>query len=262
MTTLLKTNPDIYPETDGKPMSENTEHYRWIVTIKENLEILYAADANVFVAGDLLWYPREEKQDPKSAPRVGPDVMVIFGVPKGKRGSYQQWMEGNIAPQVVFEIRSPGNETGEMKEKFDFYQQYGVEEYYLYDFTRFALDGWQRRGEKLEPILNMNGWVSPRLGIRFLMTTEDLEIYRPDGRRFLSSVEIEEEWKRAEQRAERSDMRAESAESQLQQARTELEEAAAQLQQEREQRRQLAEKLGNLDPEQLRALGIDLELLG
>ena len=222
-------------------MSENTEHYRWIVTIKENLEILYASDANVFVAGDLLWYPRENKVDPKSAPRVGPDVMVIFGVPKGKRGSYQQWMEGNIAPQVVFEIRSPGNETGEMKEKFDFYQQYGVEEYYLYDFTRFALDGWQRRGERLEPILNMNGWVSPRLGIRFLMTTEDLEIYRPDGRRFLSSVEIEE--------------RAEMAESRLEQAEAQLEQTESRLE-------QLTAQLNNLSPEQLKALGIDPELLG
>ncbi len=241
MTTLLKTNPDIYPETDGKPMSENTEHYRWIVTIKENLEILYAADANVFVAGDLLWYPVEKKQDPKSAPNVGPDVMVIFGVPKGKRGSYQQWAEGNIPPQVVFEIRSPGNETAEMKDKFDFYQQYGVEEYYLYDFTRFALDGWQRRGERLEPILNMNGWVSPRLGIRFLMTTEDLEVYRPDGRRFLTSVELEE--------------RAEMAESRLEQAEAQLEQTESRL-------NQLTAQLSNLSTEQLKALGIDPELLG
>ena len=141
MTTLLKTDPDIYPETDGKPMSENTEHYRWIVTIKENLEILYAADADVFVAGDLLWYPREKEPEEQTPPSVGPDVMVIFGVPKGKRGSYQQWMEGNIVPQVVFEILSPSNTSKEMREKFAFYQQYGVEEYYLYDFTRFALDG-------------------------------------------------------------------------------------------------------------------------
>ena len=119
MTTLLDTSQELlYPESDGKPMSENTEHYRWIVTIKENLEILFAADADVFVAGDLLWYPVEGSET-----RVGPDVMVIFGVSKGKRGRYLQWEEGNIAPQVVFEIRSPGNKPKEMREKFDFYQQ-------------------------------------------------------------------------------------------------------------------------------------------
>ena len=262
MTTLLKTDPDIiYPESDGQPMSENTEHYRWIVTIKENLEILFAADANVFVAGDLLWYPREKDLEEESAPRVGPDVMVIFGVPKGKRGSYLQWKEGNIAPQVVFEIRSPGNKTGEMRGKFDFYQEYGVEEYYLYDFTRFTLDGWQRRGQMLEPILNMNGWVSPRLGIRFLMTTADLEMYRPDGQKFLTTLELEQERQQAEQRAGQAEQRAGQAEQARDRERL-LREQEQQLRAQAESKlAQLAASLSHLPQDQLRALGIDPELL-
>ncbi|KAF0217918.1 MAG: hypothetical protein FD167_5135, partial [bacterium] len=28
-----------YPESDGKPMAENTTQYKWIVTIKEGLEV-------------------------------------------------------------------------------------------------------------------------------------------------------------------------------------------------------------------------------
>jgi Uma2 family endonuclease len=32
--------------------------------------------------------------------------MVVFGRSKGDRGSYQQWKEDNIPPQVVFEILS------------------------------------------------------------------------------------------------------------------------------------------------------------
>ncbi|NES97463.1 MAG: Uma2 family endonuclease, partial [Desertifilum sp. SIO1I2] len=52
------TTPEvIYPDSDGQPMSDNTKQFRWIVTIKENLEILFANDPNVFIAGDLLWYP-------------------------------------------------------------------------------------------------------------------------------------------------------------------------------------------------------------
>jgi hypothetical protein len=43
----------IYPESDGKPMSDNTKQFRWIVTIKENLELLFADDPNVFIVGDL-----------------------------------------------------------------------------------------------------------------------------------------------------------------------------------------------------------------
>jgi Uma2 family endonuclease len=44
----------IYPDRDGQPMSDNTKQFRWIVTIKENLELIFAQDPNVFVAGDLL----------------------------------------------------------------------------------------------------------------------------------------------------------------------------------------------------------------
>jgi len=143
MTTLLQLKQVIYPENDGQPMSENTEHYRWIVTIKENLEILYAAVADVFVAGDLLWYPVEGKET-----SAAPDVMVVFGAAKGQRGRYLQWEEGNIAPQVVFEIRSSSNEKSELDKKFKFYQKHGVKEYYLYNPHDFALDGWERRGTK------------------------------------------------------------------------------------------------------------------
>ena len=44
----------IYPDSDGKPMADNTKQFRWIVTIKENLECLFADNDNVFIAGDLL----------------------------------------------------------------------------------------------------------------------------------------------------------------------------------------------------------------
>lgn len=32
----------LYPDSDGKPMADNTEQYKWIFIIKENLEILFA----------------------------------------------------------------------------------------------------------------------------------------------------------------------------------------------------------------------------
>ena len=75
----------VYPEHDGQPMADNTRQFRWIVLLKENLECLFASDPHVFVAGDLLWYPVEGH----SEIRVAPDVIVVFGRPKGDRGSYQ-----------------------------------------------------------------------------------------------------------------------------------------------------------------------------
>ncbi len=209
---VLLSQKIIYPESDGQPMADNTEQFNWIVLIKENLEILFAHDPVVFVAGDLLWYPIQEDNKLHQAP----DVLVAFGRPKGKRGSYQQWKEDNIAPQVVFEILSPGNTLKEMAKKLNFYHRYGVQEYYLYDPDKNDLGGWLRIDNNLEVIEEIEGWVSPRLGIRFVMTADILEIYGPDDQKFLSSVQLAQRAQQAEQgqvierqRAERSEQRAE-----------------------------------------------------
>jgi Uma2 family endonuclease len=188
-----------YPESDGEPMANNTRQFHEIVTIEGNLEILFVDDPDVFVIGDLLWYPVEGRNDVRQAP----DVMVIFGRPKGHRGSYLQWREDNIAPQVVFEILSPGNRRQEMLDKFEFYERYGVEEYYVYDPDHGRLTGWLRTAAGvLASIAEMNGWVSPRLNVRFEMEGNDLQLHYPDGGRFLTIIELNELRRSAEMRAD------------------------------------------------------------
>src|SRR5262249_4407315 len=120
--------PVHYPERDGKPMAENTLQAQWIETLHGNLAALYRDDPNVFVAIDNLWYPVENHPEICQAP----DVYVVFGRPKKHRGCYKQWEEDNVAIQVVFEIRSPSNTGDELLDKEEFYDEYGVEEYYLY----------------------------------------------------------------------------------------------------------------------------------
>jgi Uma2 family endonuclease len=191
----LVSDPVIYPDSDGRPMADNTQQFRWIVTIKENLEILFADTANVFVAGDLLWYPVEGNNRLCQAP----DVMVVTGRPKGDRGSYQQWRENGIPPQVVFEILSPSNTPMEMTRKLLFYQQYGVEEYYQYDPDRHELVGSQRTDTGIVAIADWQRWVSPRLGIHFEVGEETLRIYGPNGERFLTPVELAQERDQARQ---------------------------------------------------------------
>ena len=218
----------IYPDSDEQPMADNTEQFELIVWIKENLELLFANDPNVFVAGDLLWYPVEGNNLLHQAP----DVMIAFGRPKGYRGSYQQWLEDNIPPQVVFEIWSPGNRPSKMAKKFEFYDHYGVEEYYLYKPDLVDLTGWQRRESRLEVIDQTDGWVSPRLGVRFELSEEELQIYRPDGQPFLTYLELAQAREQERQRAEQ---------------------AEALLDQERQRSQTLEAKLRELgiDPEQL-----------
>jgi Uma2 family endonuclease len=67
-----------------------------------------------------------------------------------------------------------------------------VEEYYIYDPDRIDLVGLERSGDKLEVIEEMNGWVSPRLGIRFELKPDTLEIFSPSGERFLTPVELDQ----------------------------------------------------------------------
>ncbi len=206
----------IYPDCDGNPMSDNTKQFRWIVTIKENLELLFAENPDVFVAGDLLWYPVEGNNTIRQAP----DIMVAIGRPKGDRGSYQQWKEAGIAPQVVFEILSPGNRLAEMQRKLSFYDRYGVTEYYIYDPDRIDFAGWIKTDGRLESIVPSEDsattetatWVSPILGIRFNLKPNTLEVYRPDGQPFLSFVDLDLRRQAAEQRADTAEQRADTAE--------------------------------------------------
>jgi Uma2 family endonuclease len=226
MPTSVDVAQIIYPPSDGQPMADNTKQFRWIVTIQGGLDALWRDDPQVFVAGDLFWYPVEGHPEI----RMAPDVLVVFGRPKGDRSSYLQWEEAGVIPQVVFEIRSPSNTIAVMTRKFRFYERYGVEEYYLYDPDTGELSGWQRQGETLEEVEPMEGWVSPRLGVRFELDRGELQLYLPDEERFATYVELMEQREQERQRAEQERQRA-------------------------EQERQRAERMAA----RLRALGIDPE---
>ena len=227
-------NGVIYPESDGERMAENTRQADWIALIKGGIEGVFEDDPNVFVAGDLLWYSVQGR----NRVAMAPDTMVAFGRPKGPRGSYLQWLENDIPPQVVFEVLSPSNTTAEMQIKYDWYERYGVEEYYIYDPDRVSLKGYLRQGERLEPIAEMQGWVSPRLGIRFEMAPE-LRLYEPDGTPFISKV--------AERRQRRqAELRIIQEQEQHQETEIRLEQERQKVERERQQRQQ-AENLADLE---------------
>ena len=176
----------VYPDSDGKPMADNTLQWDWMVKIVGELREQYAGQ-QVFVAGDLFWYPVEGN------PRIvtAPDVLVAFGRPPGYRGSYKQWEEGGVAPQVVFEVLSPNNTDEEMDAKIVFYQRHGVEEYYFIDPYVEEYEAYIRRGEVLVPVRRkqLDGFVSPRLGVRF-STADGLRLYGPDGHEFQNREEV------------------------------------------------------------------------
>lgn len=217
--TTARPETIVYPDSDGKPMADNTLQFRWIVTIKGGLDVTFLHEPDVFVAGDLLWYPVQGK--PKI--RMAPDALVAFGRPKGERGSYKQWEEGGIAPQAVFKILSPGNRPAELARKFQFYERYGVDEYYMYDPDHGPMRGWLRGPRGLKAIPDMAGFVSPRLRIRFEPGEgpDNLVIFRPDGSRFQTFVEnsVQAEAERRKAEAERRNAEAERRQADLERQR-------------------------------------------
>ena len=221
-SSALPPRDPVYPESDGKPMADNTKQFDAIVLIKTNIDDRVPD----FVAGDHFWYPVEGRPDIVTAP----DVFVAIGRPKGHRRSYKQWLEGGVAPQVVFEVLSPSNTLREMMDKATFYLQYGVEEFYLYDPDNETAWGYLRDAQGHHRRLDsLDGWVSPRLGIRFDLSEGSLVIWDAEGQRFEAPGELR---RRAEE---------EAAKARNEAARAEAE--AARADREAERARRLADKL-------------------
>src|SRR5205823_8612173 len=118
---------------------------------------------------------------------------------------------------VVFEILSPGNTPMETLNKFNFYEESGVEEYYLYDPDTNLFMAFVRHGQVLRRIRPVDGFVSPRLKIRFSLSGSELVVYGPDGQKFLTFEELQVARREAERRA--AEAQREAAEAQRRAAR-------------------------------------------
>lgn len=176
-------------------MSYNTEQFEQIVLIKSGLDAELMEKDEFFVANDLTWYPDTED----ASVHIVPKVMVVAR-PKGQREAYRQWLEDNIAPLVVFEIASPTDTFTQLLNKYKFYQQYGVQEYYLLRPENQTIEGWVREVDELVDVAEMNNFKSPSLGISFKVLDNKVEIYHSDDKPFETYAQISE---RQEQRNQR-----------------------------------------------------------
>jgi hypothetical protein len=154
------------------------------------------------VSGNQNWYPVQGHPEICQAP----DVYVVFGRPKGDRASWKQWEENDTPMTVVFEILSPRITFPEMANKLAFYDDYGVEEYYIYDPDSNYLQAFARSGTALPRVRGqLDGYVSPRLGIRFDLSGPEMVVRYPDGRPFLPPEELEEQRRAAVERADKAE---------------------------------------------------------
>jgi hypothetical protein len=220
----------------------------WMVMLFGNLSIVL----DCFVGMNNFWFPVEGEPEV----RLAPDVYVAFGRPKGYRASYKQWEEANVPVTVVFEVLSPSNRGAEMEHKYNFYEEHGVEEYYIYDPDRNYLEAYVRKGTVFRRQWNVETFVSPRMGIRFDLSGDELVVYYPDGERFKTIEDLRAERAReaaerqqAEQRAEQAEaarQQAEAARQQAEAARQQAEAARQQAEAARQQAEQRAARMAAL----------------
>ena len=128
-----------YPVSDGKPMSESDLHADVSHDLRAVLKVRHIDRPDAYVGGNCFMYPEEGK--PKVF--VSPDLFVAYGVPEGPpRDVWQVWVEGKV-PDFILEVTSRSTRKEDERRKKDFYEGYGVPEYWQFDPT----------GDYLDPIL-------------------------------------------------------------------------------------------------------------
>jgi Uma2 family endonuclease len=216
----------VYPDSDGEPMGESVLQAEIIVMLKIGFQHLFAGRPDVLVGADNFWYPVEG--DPKTV--IAPDTMVIVGLdPRPDiraMGSYRPFEHGGRV-MLAIEVLSPSNTWAEMLRKREFYERFGVEEYWVFDPQTGALEVWARMGDGLRPLpVPVGGLVSPTTGVRVESVDGDLVVHDPDGgHRWLWSEGVAAQAGRAVREAARADQEAARADEEA--ARAEREAARA-----------------------------------
>ena len=215
MSTVKPTALDdvIYPDSDGEPMAENFLQSIVIRTLVYGFERLFSGRPDMIVGGDFFWYPVQG--EPKIV--VAADAMVIVGVEVPLDiftvGSYRQWQQGGH-PALAVEVLSPSNTWSEMTRKRLFYDQHGVDEYWVFEPHDGTLEVWVRAAGRLVAVDNpADGWVSPTTGVHVRVEGIDLIIHDSDGiRRWLAAADegahLDAETARADAEAARADTEA------------------------------------------------------
>lgn len=181
-----------YPEQRTDDMGETSIHIKLIADFLNILKLYFKNREDVFLSGNMnLYY---EEGNPKKW--YAPDLLVAFGVPNRERSSYQVWKE-KVFPQVIFEVASGSTWKEDVGEKYEIYELFGVEEYYILDpeLARLPapLMAFHRQGERLlaAPV-NDDRIFSPRLGLEIVRTANNFRLFNPQTNEFLRTLEESE----------------------------------------------------------------------
>ena len=181
-----------YPDEREEDMGETTIHSKLINKLLAMLLHFLDGREEVFAATNLNIYYTEGNPYKWFAP----DLLVAFGVPNVERSSYLLWRE-EVFPQVILEIASDKTWRKDVIEKFEMYEEFGAEEYYILDsefaFLSTPLMAFHRKGGKLVEVEITDSKVfSPRLGLEIVRTENTFRLFNPNTNEFLRTLEESE----------------------------------------------------------------------
>lgn len=178
----------IYPEQRETDMGETLFHYKLISYFWNALTTFFVEREDVFIAANMNLYYEEGTPQKWYAP----DIFVAFGTENYPRSSYRVWQEG-IFPQVVFEVASDRTWDKDIGEKYKFYQDFGVEEYYILDpefmflsAPMLAYHRWENR--LLSVNVENNRVLSPLLSLEIVRLGRDFRLFNPQTNEFLPNL--------------------------------------------------------------------------
>jgi len=182
-----------YPESHEDDMGDSTLHYALISYLFQALRSFFSSDSNVLIAANLNLY--FEEGNPQRY--YTPDILVSFGTAKGDRQVYKLWEE-KVFPQVIFEVASSRTWKNDIGEKVEFYDAFGVDEYYLIDAERkylpMPLMAYRRREGRLQYVpLDDDRIYSELLRLEIVNTGKSFRLFNPETKEFLQAVLTGEE---------------------------------------------------------------------
>jgi Uma2 family endonuclease len=215
---LPGTVPDpLYPDSDGRFMGDTDFHAHAQIHLREALQDFFAAEPDVYVGSNLIYY--YEKGNPRS--RRDPDVLVARGVGKHQRRSYRIWEE-NVVPCIFFEISSKKTYREDLGKKHDLYEKLGIAEYVVFDpegpYLKPPLQGFRlMKGHYVPMTPDQEGaLISKELGLRMVPEGMMLRLYdMKTGEPILTRNE----------RAEQEKRRADALEAEVKRLREQLDRA-------------------------------------
>jgi Uma2 family endonuclease len=147
--------PTNLPETDEQPL-ETPWHRACMNLLIESVEVYFAGRKDFYVGGNMFIY--YSARQVRHRDYSGPDFFFVHGpgVDHDRPRQYWAvWDEDGRYPNVIIELSSPSTAEEDHTTRKTLYERtFRTAEYYIYDPSTHALEGWRlskRRYRRIKP---------------------------------------------------------------------------------------------------------------